>query len=46
MNETFDLLDTLAPALKSDTILKQKIIKFLLESMPLGAKIGYMPYFK
>ena len=46
MNEKFDFLDTLVSALKSYTILRQEKIKFLLRSMPFGARIGYMPYFK
>ena len=46
MNEKLDFLDSLASALKSYTILKQKKIRFLLRSMPFGAKISYMPYFK
>ena len=46
MNEKLNFLDTLASALNSHTILKQKKNKFLLRSMPFGGKIGYMPYFK
>ena len=46
MNEKLDFLDILAFALKSYTILKLKKIEFFLRSMPFGAKIGYMHYFK
>ena len=46
MNEKLDFLDALTSALKSYNILKQIKIKSLLKSMPLGAEIGYMPYFK
>jgi len=40
MNEKLDFLDTLASALKSYSILRQKKNKFLLKSMLFGAALG------